>query len=238
MPAEIQKLTRDVLSKPVRIQIDHSKSLPNIEHTLFSVQQAGKTTLLKTLLQEKDMTRTLVFTRTKHKAKSLAIALQKAGIKAASMQGNLSQQKRQAALEGFQQGTFPILVATDIAARGIDVQEISHVINYDLPDTMETYTHRTGRTGRAKNFGKAFSFVGQDDRRFIADLKRKFDFIMKAIQPTDAVEREERKNHPPQRKALPPQKATRSAARRQGAKKKSKAVSFDFGLRPQAANRA
>ncbi|MDJ0621900.1 MAG: DEAD/DEAH box helicase [Desulfocapsaceae bacterium] len=238
MPQEIQKLTQDVLIKPVRIQIDHSKSLPNIEHTLFTVKQAGKTALLKTLLQEREMTRTLVFTRTKHKAKSLAIALQKAGIKASSMQGNLSQQKRQAALDGFQQGTFPILVATDIAARGIDVQEISHVINYDLPDTMETYTHRTGRTGRAKNSGKAFSFVSQDDSKFITNLKRKFKFIIKDIQPTSSTEKDERKSHPHKKKAARPQQLKRSAAKRQGAKKKSKAAAFDFGLRPQTANRA
>ena len=237
MPREIQKLTREVLSNPVRIQIDHSKSLPNIEHTLFAVEQAGKTPLLKKLLQDREMTRTIVFTRTKHKAKSLAIALQKKGIKAVSMQGNLSQQKRQAALAGFQQGTFPILVATDIAARGIDVREISHVINYDLPDTLETYTHRTGRTGRAKNSGKAFSFVGQDDSRFVANLKRTFDFTLKSGLPTESPEREKPTGKPVKQEATLAQKPARPAARKARKTKKSKAAPFDFGLRPQTAER-
>ena len=105
----------------------------------------------------------LIFTRTKHRAKRLGEQLEKAGFSAASLQGNLSQNQRQAALDGFRDGTFQILVATDIAARGIDVSQISHVINYDMPDTAEAYTHRIGRTGRAARTGDAFTLVSHED---------------------------------------------------------------------------
>ncbi len=174
MPKEIETLTQEILVHPVWIKINHCKPAPSIEHTFFSVTASDKNLFLQTLLREKGMTRALVFTRTKHKAKSLAISLQKKGFQAVSMQGNLSQQQRQKALDGFQQGTFTIMVATDIAARGIDVQEITHVINYDLPDTIETYTHRAGRTGRAQHSGKAFTFLGNDDKRLVAAIRHKF----------------------------------------------------------------
>ncbi len=232
MPKEIERLTKEVLYKPTRIQINHSKPAPTITHSLFSVTKVGKTSLLKTLLQKKEMTRTLVFTRTKHKAKSLAISLQKMGFKAVSMQGNLSQQKRLQALEGFRQGTFTIMVATDIAARGIDVQDISHVVNYDVPDTVETYTHRTGRTGRAQQLGNAITFAGEDDKTFITAIKRKLDITMKVVQPSSPFRRAEGKNYQPKKTiARPPKKE-------HAKKKKSRALAFDFGLRPQAANNA
>ena len=234
MPKEIERLTQDILVHPVRIKINHCKPAPSIEHTFFSVTKSDKNRFLQTLLQEKGMTRALVFTRTKHKAKSLAIFLQKKGFQAVSMQGNLSQQKRKQALEGFQQGTFTIMVATDIAARGIDVQEISHVINYDLPDTLETYTHRAGRTGRAQHSGKAFTFLGEDDKRLVEAIRHKFSIgkivtpestsgvtenIVVASQPAKRKFRRSKKKHA----GLP--------VKGQGAKKKSKAVAFDFGLR-------
>lgn len=239
MPKEIERLTEEVLNKPERIQIDNSKPAPTITHSLFPVQKADKTPLLKNLLQKKEMTRTLVFTRTKHKAKSLAISLEKAGFKAVSMQGNLSQQKRKLALEGFRQGAFTIMVATDIAARGIDVQDISHVINYDVPDTVETYTHRTGRTGRAQHLGNAITFAGLEDKTFIAAVKRKLDITMKVVHPSSPsgdVQGEKRSqekttSQPKKRKARPPKKEYAK-------KKKSRALTFDFGLRPQAVTNA
>ncbi len=129
--------------------------------------------MLKMLFKGNHMKTTLVFTRTKHKAKNLARQLTKAGFSATSLQGNLSQNKRQKALEGFRDGIFNILVATDIAARGIDIRGISHVINYDLPDTFETYTHRTGRTGRADQKGQAYSFVCREDRKKVRLLEKK-----------------------------------------------------------------
>ncbi len=172
MPGEIKKLAGQILNKPDTVQINSSLPAPTVSHALFHVKKEQRTDLLKKIFQQKDLKRTLVFTRTKHKAKSLALQLNKAGLSATSLQGNLSQNKRQKALDGFRHGTFTILVATDIAARGIDVLEISHVINYDLPDTVETYTHRTGRTGRADQKGKAYSFVCQDDLKKIALLER------------------------------------------------------------------
>lgn len=172
MPDEIRHLAENILNHPETVQINHKKPLLAISHFLFQVAKEKKTALLKSIIEKEKMASTLVFTRTKHKAKSLALHLQKAGFSAASIQGNLSQQKRQQALDGFKDGSFKILVATDIAARGIDVQGISHVINYDAPDTAETYTHRTGRTGRAEHSGQAFIFAGQEDSKIISVIER------------------------------------------------------------------
>jgi superfamily II DNA/RNA helicase len=123
-------------------------------------------------MSKTDMGATLIFTRTKYRAESLARQLQKAGYSATSLQGNLSQQKRQKALSGFKRGQFKVLVATDIAARGIDVSGISHVINYDVPATVDAYTHRIGRTGRASCTGEAFTFASREDRKIISQIER------------------------------------------------------------------
>ncbi len=155
MPTEIRHLVDSILRQPVTVQINHAKPVETITHLLFPVAQERKTALLKDILRNRATGTTLVFTRTKHKAKNLAGQLQRAGFNATSIQGNLSQNKRQEALDGFKSGRYNILVATDIAARGIDVSGISHVINFDVPDTAETYTHRTGRTGRATRTGEA-----------------------------------------------------------------------------------
>ena len=167
MPGEIRHLVEDILKNPVTVQVEHERPTKSVKHSVYQVQQQEKTDLLKDILARKDVKTALVFTRTKHRAKSLALQLQKSDFQAASLQGNMSQAKRQSALDGFKNGTYSILVATDIAARGIDVSEISHVINYDMPDTVETYTHRTGRTGRAACTGEAFTFVTADDSRMI-----------------------------------------------------------------------
>jgi ATP-dependent RNA helicase RhlE len=114
----------------------------------------------------------LVFTRTKHRAKRLAMDLDKRGYREAAIQGNLSQNRRQEAMNGFREGKYDILVATDIAARGIDVSAISHVVNFDMPDTVDAYTHRIGRTGRAEMTGEAVTFVVQDDEPMVRDIER------------------------------------------------------------------
>jgi ATP-dependent RNA helicase RhlE len=124
------------------------------------------------LLKQTDTESILIFTRTKYRAKRIGQQLEKAGYRAASLQGNLSQNKRQDALDGFRDGTYQILVATDIAARGIDVSTISHVINYDIPDTTDAYTHRIGRTGRAAKTGDAFTFVCREDEPLIKGIER------------------------------------------------------------------
>jgi superfamily II DNA/RNA helicase len=127
MPSEIRSLAEDILDNPVRVQIAHSRPTDTVSQVLYSVEQNRKMTLLKDLMAKTDMTSTLIFTRTKHRAQSLARQLDKAGYAATSLQGNLSQQNRQKALNGFKRGQFKVLVATDIAARGIDVSGISHV---------------------------------------------------------------------------------------------------------------
>ncbi len=136
------------------------------------MEQHLKTALLLELLHHTDTESVLVFTRTKHRAKRLGEQLGKAGYRAASLQGNLSQNRRQAALDGFRDGSFQILVATDIAARGIDVSQVSHVINYDIPDTAEAYVHRIGRTGRAARTGDAFTLVTGDDAAMVRTIER------------------------------------------------------------------
>jgi ATP-dependent RNA helicase RhlE len=124
------------------------------------------------MLRQPAMERVLIFTRTKHRARSLARDLVKQGHSAAALQGNMSQNARQAALDGFRDGTYPILVATDIAARGIDVLEITHVINFDMPDTVDAYTHRIGRTGRAHLTGQAYTFAVQSDEPMVRDIEK------------------------------------------------------------------
>ena len=172
MPAEIRRLAQDVLRNPITIQVGNTAPPVTVSHAIYPVAQHLKTPLLLELLQHTDTESVLVFTRTKHRAKRLGEQLEKAGYKAASLQGNLSQNRRQAALDGFRDGTFQILVATDIAARGIDVSQISHVVNYDIPDTPEAYVHRIGRTGRAARSGDAFTLVTGEDTSMVRTIER------------------------------------------------------------------
>ncbi len=186
MPAEIRHLAEEILNDPVTVQINLTRSVQSISHQLYSVEQGQKTALLINVLKTEQVGITLVFTRTKFKAKNLARQLDQHGFKVTSLQGNLSQNKRQQALEGFKDGTFNILVATDIAARGIDVAGISHVINYDMPDTAEAYIHRTGRTGRASCTGEAMTFATNEDGRMVGIIERFLDGRM-SRQPVDAT---------------------------------------------------
>ncbi len=165
MPAQIRGLARDILRHPVTVQAGKSAPAETVSHALYPVAAHLKTPLLLNLLNRTKTGSVLVFTRTKHRAKRLGERLAKEGFRSASLQGNLSQGRRQAALDGFRKGTFQILVATDIAARGIDVRQVSHVINYDIPSTPEAYIHRIGRTGRAANTGEAFTLVTGEDAR-------------------------------------------------------------------------
>ncbi len=172
MPDGIRKLANDILQYPVTVQVDHTAPLNTVTHALYPVDQELKTGLLLKLLAKTDTESVLVFTRTKHRAKRVGMQLEKAGYRAASLQGNLSQNKRQEALKGFRDGRYQVLVATDIAARGIDVSCISHVINFDMPDTADAYTHRIGRTGRAAKTGDAFTFMTRDDEPMVRSIER------------------------------------------------------------------
>jgi ATP-dependent RNA helicase RhlE len=173
MPPSINKLAHDILTDPVTVQVGNTAPPVTVSHALYPVEQHLKTALLLELLKHTDTDSVLIFTRTKHRAKRLGEQLEKAGYKAASLQGNLSQNRRQAALDGFRDGTYQILVATDIAARGIDVSQISHVVNYDIPDTPEAYVHRIGRTGRAAKSGDAFTMVCSDDTIMVRTIEKK-----------------------------------------------------------------
>jgi len=172
MADDIRKLAHEVLHNPVTVQVGHTAPANTVSHALYPVEQHLKTGLLMELLKHTDTESILIFTRTKHRAKRIGQQLEKAGYKAASLQGNLSQNKRQEALDGFRSGKYQILVATDIAARGIDVSSISHVINYDIPDTTDAYTHRIGRTGRAAKTGDAFTFVSREDEPLVRSIER------------------------------------------------------------------
>lgn len=172
MPEEIRTLAKDVLTDPVTVQVNHIAPADTVSHALYPVEQHLKTSLLLELLHHSDTESVLIFTRTKHRAKRLGLQLEKAGYRAASIQGNLSQNKRQDAMNGFRNGSYQILVATDIAARGIDVSSISHVINYDIPNTVDAYTHRIGRTGRAAKTGDAFTFITREDEDMVRSIER------------------------------------------------------------------
>jgi ATP-dependent RNA helicase RhlE len=172
MPGHIRKLADETLVNPVEVRIKLEQPLELISQVLYPVAQKKKTALLLHLIKETTDGSTLVFTRTKYGAKNLAKKLNRAGLKATDLQGNMSQNQRQRALTGFRDGNFTVLVATDIAARGIDVSLVGQVINFDLPATAEAYTHRIGRTGRAQRSGRAVSFIGHDDHTMVRAIER------------------------------------------------------------------
>ena len=159
MPEPIRKLTNNILKDPVTIQLGNLTSATTVAHTAFPVPSGLKKDLLLHLLDKTPTGKVVIFTRTKYKAKQLARDLSKEDYKVTSLQGNLSQSQRTNAMNGFRKGKYDLLVATDIAAHGIDVSEVTHVINFDFPGTTDDYTHRVGRTGRAKQSGQAFSLI-------------------------------------------------------------------------------
>jgi ATP-dependent RNA helicase RhlE len=172
MPGDIRRLVQEILHDPVTVQIGRSVPATTVSHALYPVKQHLKTALLKELLSKTKTGSVLIFTRTKHRAERVAQQLAKAGYRVASLQGNMPQSQRQAALDGFRDGSFKMLVATDIAARGIDVLDISHVVNYDMPDSTDAYTHRIGRTGRVGKAGDALTLVTGEDTAMVRSLER------------------------------------------------------------------
>jgi len=172
MPAEIRALATDILHRPVTVEIGSSRPVETVSHAIYLVDQTQKTEMLLALLRLSGSGQVLVFTRTKHRAKKLSQQLVKSGVSATSLQGNLSQNRRQEAMDSFRSGRVKVMVATDIAARGIDVSQITHVINFDMPDTAEAYTHRIGRTGRMTRLGTALSLATQEDQPMIRTIER------------------------------------------------------------------
>ncbi len=173
MPKEIRGLADRILVQPHVVELNHGMPASTIEHALYPVGEERKIDLLCHLLAGDDFKSAIVFLRTKHRTKRLADRLARAGHNAVALQGNMSQPQRDRAMSGFRAGTYDVLVATDIAARGIDVAGISHVINFDVPNTPDAYTHRIGRTGRAELTGKACTFVTRADGEAVRDIERK-----------------------------------------------------------------
>ena len=173
MPREIRALTDRLLQNPHVVELAHSGPAKTIDHALVTVREDRKRDLLQHILKEDGCDSAIVFTRTKHRAKRLAQQLDRAGHRAVGLQGNMSQGQRDRAMQGFRNRRFDVLVATDIAARGIDVQGVSHVINFDVPSTPDAYTHRIGRTGRAELEGQALTFVTRNDGDWLRATERK-----------------------------------------------------------------
>jgi len=172
MPPDIRRLADSILKNPVHVQIGAIAPVKTVSHALYPVSEALKPQLLLSVLKQTPTGRVLVFTRTKRRASRLADNLLKNGYRVSALQGDMAQNCRQSAIDGFRAGKYDILVATDIAARGIDVSEISHVINFDMPDTVDAYTHRIGRTGRAESTGEAFTFTIQADEPIVRQIER------------------------------------------------------------------
>lgn len=173
MPTTILQLAHSILRNPVSIEVTPpSSTVDRIRQELFYVDKENKRHLLKHILQDKTIERALVFTRTKHGADKLVKELQKSNITAQAIHGNKSQNARQSALHNFKTKTTRILVATDIAARGIDIDELTHVINYELPNIPESYVHRIGRTGRAGANGVAIAFSDEQEKEYVRDIQK------------------------------------------------------------------
>ncbi len=190
-PPEVEQLAAQSLTEPQRISMGISKPAVTVTHALYPVPQHLKSGLLLKLLKQTDTDSVLVFTRTKHRADKVARQIAHAGFRVTSLHSNRTQGQRERALHGFKSGHFQVMVATDIAARGLDIESISHVINYDMPDTADAYIHRIGRTGRAKRAGDAFTLVTPED----ADMIRTLERIMK--HPLEKITLEDFDYSPP-----------------------------------------
>lgn len=183
MPPEISRLSNSILTNPVRVEVTPvSSTAEKVDQFIYLVEKSDKRQLLIHLLKDNVIQNALVFTRTKHGADKIAKELYRAKISADAIHGNKTQFARQKALTNFKNGKIRVLVATDIAARGIDVDDLSHVINFELPNIPETYVHRIGRTGRAGASGKALSFCDMEERAFLRDIHKLIDQEIPVVQ--------------------------------------------------------
>jgi ATP-dependent RNA helicase RhlE len=179
VPPEIARLVTSVLRDPVRVDIaPEVTTAERVEQCVYFVARTEKRALLERIIREENAARSIVFTRTKHGANRLAEQLSRSGLPAEAIHGNKSQRARERALEGFRVGDVAVLVATDLAARGIDIDGITHVFNFDLPNVPESYVHRIGRTGRAGASGRAIAFCDAEERSLLRDIER---FVKKSI---------------------------------------------------------
>ncbi len=171
-PAEVHQLAAQITQHPERVSIGAVRPAHTVEHTLYPVPHHLKNRLLLKLLEQTDTKSILIFTRTKHRAMNLLKKIKRTSYKATSLHGDRTQGQRRAALKGFKEGRYQIMVATDIAARGLDIDGISHVINFDMPDTADAYIHRIGRTGRAQHTGEAFTFMTPADQPLVKKIEK------------------------------------------------------------------
>ncbi len=209
MPEDIGRLAREILVDPVTVKIGMTMPAKAVSHALYPVAEHLKTPLLEAVLRRTATESVLVFTRTKYRADRVAQQLQRSGFRAVQFQGNMSQPQRQAAIDGFRSGAFKIMVATDIAARGLDILSISHVINYDMPEDTDAYIHRIGRTGRVDNDGEALTFVTSKDSAAVRDLERLLNTQIERCTLPDF----NYKAPAPQRRPGPPLRDRRVSAR-------------------------
>lgn len=172
MPADSRTLANRILNNPATVQVGMIAPVKTVSHALYPVTNDRKKALLAAIINRTATERVLIFTRTKYRARNLAPYLKRQGHRVAALQGDMTQNQRQDAINGFRDDKYDILVATDIAARGIDVADISHVINYDMPDTVDAYIHRIGRTGRAHHTGEAFTLATYTDALMVRDIER------------------------------------------------------------------
>ncbi|MGL4533624.1 MAG: DEAD/DEAH box helicase [Fusobacteriaceae bacterium] len=198
MPSEIREFASKVLRSPIVVEIEYKDPVKLIEHSLYHIETMNKKNKVFDLLENKELESIIIFMNSKHKAKNLSKALSDKGHAAVNFQGNLSQGQRDKALEGFRTAQYKILVATDIAARGLDIPQVTHVINYDLPRTAEAFTHRSGRTGRANKSGKVISFADYEDKKILRDIlkvnKIKFENVFgEEIIPSNTDKKTEKK---------------------------------------------
>jgi ATP-dependent RNA helicase RhlE len=214
MPLEVQQLAAGILTNPQKVEVTPvSSTADTIDQSVYFVDKGNKKQLLTHLLQDPAIKNALVFTRTKHGADRVVKDLQKVGVNAMAIHGNKSQNARQRALGEFKDGKIRILVATDIAARGIDIDELSHVINYELPNIPESYVHRIGRTGRAGLSGKAIAFCEVEEFPYLKDIQKLIGKQVPVVNDHPYV-MEQR----PQAAPAPRQTAARNSNHRNGRK--------------------
>jgi len=225
-PSEVEQLAAQSLTNPQRITMGLSRPAHTVTHALYPVPAHLKSALLLKLLRQTATESVLVFTRTKHRAEKLTRQIAHAGFRVTSLHSNRTQGQREQALRGFKTGHFQIMVATDIAARGLDVENISHVINFDMPDTADAYIHRIGRTGRAQRTGDAFTLVTPEDTDMIRALERimgqplkrevlpDFDYTVPAPPRHAHAMREDQGRHPPRPAPTPTRHARNRLAPR------------------------
>lgn len=226
MPKEIRELADGILCDPHVAELANSAPAEQIEHALCPVAQDEKRDLLQTVLDEPDCRTAIIFTRTKHRARQLAHQLDRKGHRAVALQGNMSQNARDRAMQGFRKGEFDLLVATDIVARGIDVAGVSYVINFDPPSTPETYTHRIGRTGRSEESGRARTFVTREDAEWVRDTEKMLGNAIPRLSFEGFTEEEVEWRAPARQRQQPGRSANRRAgkpAARRGAGTKPEA---------------